>query len=188
MKNFFAIILFCAVLPAYCAAPKIITVNIEKLFNSYYKTPQVEEIIQKQAQIYQEYLNKKIEEIKALDKKFRVELDKSQNVTLSSADRTNAAKNAEKISSEIRVIRTEMESYSNEKRKEMANLTLKKRNELMQEIIEAVRNTAKGLAADFVFDVSGKSTHQIPSVIYANPSSDITDQVLQILNKGNMPK
>lgn len=188
MKKFIAALMLCMIASFCCAAQKIVTVNVEKLFNSYYKTPQVENIIQKQAQIYQEYLNKKLESVKAIDKKFRVELDKAQNVALSSKERTEAAAAAEKYSSEIRVIRTEMEAYSNEKRKEMANMTLKKREELMQEIIETVRKVAKGLAADFVFDVSGKTTHQIPAVLYANPSSDITNQVLQLLNQGNVPE
>lgn len=188
MKKF--ILLFSAVMTfSMCqAAQKIVTVNIEKLFNSYYKTSQVENIIKKQAQVYQDYLNKKIESVKAIDKKFRVQLDKAQNVTISSADRSAAAKEAEKLSNEIRVIRKEMEVYSNEKRKEMGNMTMRKRQELMQEITACVRKTAEGLGADFVFDVSGRTAHQIPAVIYAKPSTDITNQVLQILNKGNVPE
>lgn len=188
MKKFILIIALFALLPFAEAAQKIVTVNIEKLFNSYYKTPQVENIIKKQAEVYQNYLNKKLASVRDIDKKFRVELDKAQNVTLSAADRAAAAKNAEKYSSEIRVIRTEMEAYSNEKRKEMANMSLKKRAELMQEISDCVRKTAIGLGADFVFDISGKTTHQIPAIIYAAPSTDITNQVLQILNKGNVPE
>lgn len=171
-----------------CGAQKIVTVNIEKLFNSYYKTSQVENIIKKQSQVYQNYLNKKLESVKAIDKKFRVQLDKAQNVTISADERTNAAKEAEKLSSEIRVIRTEMQAYSTEKRKEMANLTMRKRQELMQEITACVRKVAEGLAADFVLDVSGQTAHRIPAVIYAKPSTDITNQVLQILNKGNVPE
>ncbi|MBR2509203.1 MAG: OmpH family outer membrane protein [Lentisphaeria bacterium] len=188
MKKF--ILLFSAVMTfSMCqAAQKIVTVNIEKLFNSYYKTSQVENIIKKQAQVYQDYLNKKLESVKAIDKKFRVQLDKAQNVTISSADRSAAAKEAEKLSNEIRVIRKEMEVYSNEKRKEMGNMTMRKRQELMQEITACVRKTAEGLGADFVFDVSGRTAHQIPAVIYAKPSTDITNQVLQILNKGNVPE
>lgn len=188
MKKF--ILLFSVVMTfSMCqAAQKIVTVNIEKLFNSYYKTSQVENIIKKQAQVYQDYLNKKLESVKAIDKKFRVQLDKAQNVTISSADRSAAAKEAEKLSNEIRVIRKEMEVYSNEKRKEMGNMTMRKRQELMQEITACVRKTAEGLGADFVFDVSGRTAHQIPAVIYAKPSTDITNQVLQILNKGNVPE
>ena len=188
MKKFILLAVAAVLIQNCFAAQKIVTVNIEKLFNSYYKTSQVENIIKKQAQVYQDYLNKKMEQIKAIDKKFRVQLDKAQNVTISSADRSTAAKEAEKLSSEIRVIRKEMEFYSNEKRKEMGNMTMKKRQELMQEISASVRKVAEGLGADFVFDVSGKTTHQIPAVIYAKPSTDITNQVLQILNKGNVPE
>ena len=70
----------------------------------------------------------------------------------------------------------------------MGNMTMRKRQELMQEITACVRKTAEGLGADFVFDVSGRTAHQIPAVIYAKPSTDITNQVLQILNKGNVPE
>lgn len=188
MKKIIALFAVFAVMLPSMAAQKIVTVNIEKIFNSYYKTPQVENIIQKQMQVYQNYLKKKMEKVRDLDKKFRVELDKAQNVTLSAADRSKAAQNAEKYNSEIRLLRTEMESYSNEKRQEMTKMTLEKRASLMQDISACVRKVAQGMAADFVFDVSGKTTHQIPALIYANPSSDITNDVLKILNKGNVPE
>lgn len=188
MKKFI-LTLAAVMLVSFCsAAQKIVTVNVEKLFNSYYKTSQVENIIKKQAQVYQNYINKKLESAKAVDKKFRVQLDKAQNVTLSAADRNNAAKEAEKLNSEIRVLRTEIDTYSKDKRKEMANLTMRKRQELMQEITDCIRKVAEGLGADFVFDVSGRNSNQIQTVVYAKPSADITNQVLQILNKGNVPE
>lgn len=188
MKKLFLTAAVSFMLLSVSAAGKIMTVNIEKLFNSYYKTPQVENIVQKQAQVYQNYINKKMEKLRDLNAKFRVELDKAQNVSLSSADRSKAAQNAEKYNSEIRLLRTEMETYSTEKRKEMAKLTLEKRASLMQDITDCVRKVAQGMAADFVFDVSGKTTHQIPALIYANPATDITNDVLKILNKGNVPE
>ena len=188
MKKFIISIAAAAVIFPASAAQKIVTVNIEKLFNAYYKTPQVENIIQKQAQVYQNYLNKKMEKLRDIDQKFRVELDKAQNVTLSTENRSKAAQQAEKYNSEIRLLRAEMETYSTEKRKEMANMTLEKRASLMQDISASVRKVAEGMAADFVFDVSGKTTHQIPALIYANPASDITNDVLKILNKGNVPE
>lgn len=188
MKKFIIFIATAAIFCNAAAAQKIVTVNIEKLFNAYYKTPQVENIIQQQAQVYQNYLKKKMEKARELDKKFRIELDKAQNVTLSTEARSSAAKQAEKYNSEIRLLRTEMETYSNEKRKEMANMTIEKRAAIMKDISETVRKVAEGIAADFVFDVSGKTTHQVPALIYASPASDITNDVLKILNKGNVPE
>ena len=188
MRKFIIIIAIAAIILPAGAAQKIVTVNIEKLFNAYYKTPQVENIIRKQAQVYQNYLTKKMEKARELDKKFRVELDKAQNVTLSNENRSKAAQQAEKYNSEIRLLRAEMETYSNEKRKEMANMTIEKRASVMQDISNVIRKVAEGMAADFVFDVSGKTTHQIPALIYANPATDITNDVLKILNKGNVPE
>lgn len=188
MKKLFFIIIVCLSFSASYGAQKILTVNVEKIFNSYYKTSQVENIIKKQAQVYQNYLNKKLEEIKKIDKDFRIQLDRAQNVTLSQKERNEATTKAQKLSNDIRVIRTEMENYSKEKRNEMASMTMKKREELLNEISDCVRKIAKGLSADFVFDVSGKTTHQIPALIYAAPSTDITNQVIQLLNKGNMPE
>ena len=188
MKKIISTLLFCIFAATSFAAQKIMTVNIESIFKAYYKTSQVENIIKKQAQVYQNYLNKKMEEVKAIDKKFRTELDRAQNVTLSSKDRSQAAKNAEKYSSDIRVLRSEMKIYSDEKRKEMSNMTIKKRQELMNEITSCIRKVAEGHGADFVFDVSGRTTQQPPAVVYSKPSADISSQVIQILNKGNTPE
>jgi hypothetical protein len=45
-------------------------------------------------------------------------------------------------------------------------------------------NKVKATNLDLVFDVSGVSLNGVPTVMYANPTYDFTDDVVKDLNKG----
>ena len=82
MKKGLLLLLFLVGLNLSVSAQKIAVVDLEKVFKDYYKTPQIEELLKKQQQVFQDYLMKKNESAMELDKKFRVAFDRSQNITL----------------------------------------------------------------------------------------------------------
>ncbi len=167
-------------------AQKIAVVDMAKIFREYYKTAQVEELLKKQQQVYQDYLTKRNEQVKELDKKFRVAFDRSQNITISQEERQKATEEAEKYTQEIKVIRTEMQTYARSKQTELMQLATTKRNELMQEINATIKQIAINQGYDFVFDLSAESANKIPVVLYSNNSVDLTTEVINNLNKGNV--
>ncbi|MCK5844443.1 MAG: OmpH family outer membrane protein, partial [Victivallales bacterium] len=52
------------------------------------------------------------------------------------------------------------------------------------EIREAISKYAKKRGFTLVFDASGRTLNDIPSVLYFNTEIDFTDEILDIINKG----
>ena len=170
------------------SAQKIAVVDLEKVFKDYYKTPQIEELLKKQQQVFQDYLVKKNESAMELDKKFRTAFDRSQNITLSQEERKKATAEAEKITQDIQVIRTEMQTYAQAKQDDLMKLATLKRNEVLQEITETLKQLAINQGYDLVLDLSAKSASAVPVVLYSKNNVDLTLEVITILNKGNTKK
>ena len=184
-KSVLSLLLFFGVCVSIFAQ-KIAVVDMEKVFKEYYKTPQIEELLKKQQHLFQDYLVKKNDKARELDKSFRVAFDRSQNITLSQEERNKATDEAEKISQEIKVIRTEMQNYAQNKQDELMKLATLKRNELLQEIVEKIKQLAINQGYDFVLDLNANSVNQIPVVLYAKNNVDLTLEVISALNKGNV--
>jgi Skp family chaperone for outer membrane proteins len=188
MKKVLLLLLVLVGLSFSVSAQKIAVVDLEKVFKDYYKTPQIEELLKKQQQVFQDYLMKKNESAMELDKKFRVAFDRSQNITLSQEERKKATEEAEKITQDLQVIRTEMQTYAQAKQEDLLKLANLKRNELLQEITETIKQLAINQGYDFVLDLSAKSANAIPVVLYSKNNVDLTLEVITILNKGNIKK
>ncbi len=186
MKKLFLIFVILIGIAAVASAQKIAVVDMERVFKEYYKTPQIETLLKQQQKVFQDYLVKKNEKAMELDKKFRTAFDRSQNITLSQEERQKATEEAEKITQDIKVIRAEMQSYAKAKQEELMKLATLKRNELLQEITEKIKQVAINQGYDMVLDKSANSTNAVPIVLYSKTNIDLTMEIINILNKGNL--
>ena len=64
---------------------------------------------------------------------------------------------------------------------------VQKTRELLQDVQNIVRKIAEEEGIDHVFEVSGKSSSQLPSLIYIRNATDLTDRVIEELNR-NQPE
>jgi Skp family chaperone for outer membrane proteins len=62
------------------------------------------------------------------------------------------------------------------------------RKELVDEIRRAIARYAKSNAYDLVLDYSGRTLNNLSAVIYFKPENDVTDTILELINKGARTK
>jgi outer membrane protein len=174
--------LFCA---AYAAELKIAVIDMDQIFQSYYKTKIADSTLKQQAEIYKAWVKKLNDSLTKLEEEFKVVRDASQNIALSSSERETKRFEAQKKYREIREKQVEIEQYTAEKTQQYKQLETQKRDAILEEIAKEVkrRSTLEGYV--LVIDKSGKTLNGIPSLIYYSPSIDITEPVITELNRGN---
>ncbi|MHB9138815.1 MAG: OmpH/Skp family outer membrane protein [Victivallaceae bacterium] len=174
--------LFCA---AYAAETKIAVIDMDQIFQSYYKTKIADATLKQQAEIYKAWVKKLNDSLTKLEEEFKVVRDASQNIALSSSERETKRFEAQKKYREIREKQVEIEQYTAEKTQQYKQLETQKRDTILEEIAKEVkrRSTLEGYV--LVIDKSGKTLNGIPSLIYFSPAIDITGPVLTELNRGN---
>lgn len=164
-------------------AVKLITVDVAKTYDAYYKAQEgmvkfqeAQQKAQEQAQEYQKQGQLLVDEYKEL-------VEQSKSTLLTADAKTKAEANAQKKLEEIQRKQGELQNFLQSTDRSLQQQMLTRRELLLEEITKSVNEIAKRKGATLVIDKSGPSGFRIPVVLYADPAYDITEEVITEINK-----
>lgn len=179
------IMIFAATALSAAESLKIAVVDMARIFDDYYKTRIVQSQLEEQQSVYRTHVTTMNEEYNKLQEEYKVLLDAAQNITLKEAERQEKAAEASKKLAEVKQKERDINQYLTEKSRQFKELEDTKRTEITAEILGEVQRRATVDGYDIVLDYSGKTTSSLASVVFFKPNLDITDAVLEELNRGN---
>jgi outer membrane protein len=172
---------------AQVPSSSIVTVDMNKIFNDYWKTPIASAKLKETA----EGFNKENEELvnnyrKLIDdlNKLREEADKPEYTTEVKAQKKKAIQ--DKLT-ETQKAQRDIEEYRRTHQQELERQTQRMRQSILKEITEIIVKEAKDAGYTLVLDKSGNTLNGVPGVVFAQDSLEITDRIVKILNR-NAPK
>lgn len=172
---------------AQAPAGRIVTIDLNKVFNDYYKTPIASAKLKETADSF----NKEHDEMMANYKKEIDELNKlrdDQDKPEYSAEvREQKRKAVADKLTETQKMQRDIDDYRTSHRKILEEQTQRMRQTILKEIQDAVDKESRDAGYQLVLDKSGNTLNGVPGLIYSQDSLDITDDILKILNK-NQPK
>ena len=193
MKNIMAIFIAAATLgltlTASAQAPtgRIVTVDLNKVFNEYYKTPIASAKLKETADSF----NKEHEEMlanykKQIDElnKLRDEQDKPEYTPEVREQKRKAV--ADKLADTQKVQR-DIDEYRAGHRKILEEQTQRMRQTILKEINDIITKEARDAGYQLVLDKSGNTLNGVPAIVFSQDTLEITDDIVKILNK-NQPK
>ena len=180
-KILFLILFFCAV--TLCAQLKIAVVDMQKVFSGYDKTKALELQMNEQVKIYQEYAAKLLQEYRAIESECKRLRDDSMNLTLSEAERESRKRSFLSKTEDLKRKEQEINEYNRSRQKLLKEQFDKKRAEVIAEIRQVVSNKCMLEGWTMALDKSGVTLNDLPIVIYNVSSIDITQAVLDDLNR-----
>ena len=163
---------------------KIAVIDMQKAFQEYEKTKTIEIKLNQQMEVFKEYSNQLNQQYQNLRKQYESARDDSQNIAFSSAERENKRQKAQQLYESLKLKEQEMTSYSESRKTQIRDMYTKLRGEVVDEIRKAVHNKAVLEGYTIVLDQSGESLNDVGFVIYVQPGLDITDSIIQDLNRG----
>lgn len=179
------IMIFAAATLSAAESLKIAVVDMARIFDDYYKTRIVQSQLEEQQSVYRTHVTAMNEEYNKLQEEYKVLLDAAQNITLKEAERQEKAAEASKKLAEVKQKERDINQYLTEKSRQFKEFEDTKRTEITAEILGEVQRRATVDGYDIVLDYSGKTTSSLASVVFFKPNLDITDAVLEELNRGN---
>lgn len=168
----------------HAAEVKIAVIDMQKVFQEYEKTKTIEIKLNQQAEVFREYSNQLKQQYQNLRKQYESARDDSQNIAYSGAERENRRQKAQQLYEALKLKEQEMLSYTESRKTQIQEMESRLRGEVIEEIRKVVHNTAVLEGYTIVLDQSGDALNNIGFVIYAQPNLDITDSVIQDLNRG----
>jgi Skp family chaperone for outer membrane proteins len=170
---------------------RTVTVDLNKIFNEYYKTPIASAKLKDTAEQY----NKEHDEMlaqyrKQVDElnKLRDEQDKSEYTPEIREQKKKAFQ--EKIA-ETQKTQREIEDYRTSHRQILDQQTQRMRQGILKEITDVITKEARDQGYGFVFDKSGNTLNGVPTIVFSQDGLEITDDIIKSLNKNrpaDLPK
>jgi len=162
---------------------KIGTVDMKKVFESYYKTKDAEAKInearnaaKKELEDRMDIAKKALEEVKKLDE----DIAKPE---LSRDAKEQKAKIRSEKAGELQNMDREIREFQQSREKQLQEQSVRMRAGIVDDINKIVADKVKAESFEIVFDKSGPSLNGVPIVLYARDSYDFTDSVVTALNK-----
>ena len=160
-------------------------VDMNRVFESYYKTVKAEANLKTQEELYKqraEEMGKSIEEMK---KKRDGLAEEAVNVALSVEARAQKKEEAAAADRQYNEKQVELRKFFGDKRNELRQDYMRSRDDLVKELLAQLQAYAKGKGYDTVIDVSGKTQNDLPVVIMYPKDKEFTDAFVQEVNKGH---
>jgi outer membrane protein len=161
---------------------KIGSVDMKKIFESYWRTKDAETKMSETRATLKRDLDERNEKRKELQDKIEKLNDEVRKPELSKDKAAAKMKEREEKIAEWQNMMRELQQYQQEKEKQLADQTLRIRNGLVEEIKKIVDEKVKAASYDLVFDTSGNSINNVPVIMYAKESYDFTKEVIEKLN------
>lgn len=183
----FASALLFSAAPA-SAQGKIATVNLNKLFDDYWKTKQAKAAfddqkadLEKEGKAMMAEFNKKEADYKNL-------LAASNDQALSDSERERKKRDAEEALKDLKDRQEALVKFQNQARVTLDERARRMRDNILSEVRKVVESKAKSLGYALVIDVGAESANATPIVLYTNGENDITAAVLEQLNANAPPE
>jgi outer membrane protein len=161
---------------------KIGTVDMKKIFETYWRTKEAETKMSETRAVLKRDLDERMEKRKELQDQIEKLNDDVKKPELSKDTATKKMKERDDKIAEWQNMMRELQQYQGEKEKQLADQTLRIRNGIVEEILKVVKEKTDSENFDLVFDVSGNSINNVPVVISAKPSYDFTKDIVDKLN------
>jgi outer membrane protein len=164
-------------------AVKLVVVDMAKVYDSHYKTEEANAKFRDAEQKAQEQVEELNKQGQSLVDEYKELMEQSKNTVLTPEARSKAEGDAQKKLEDIQRKQGEVQNFRTNTQRSLQQRIKTHRDILLEEITKVVNDLAKRQGATLVVDKSGPTLFGIPSVLYSDPSYDITDAVVKEVNK-----
>lgn len=161
---------------------KIAIVDLEKVFNSYYKTEEAQGRLKEQENNYKKELADRQESFQKLMEQHRELKEAVDDPSLAEAARTDKETRLKDKEQEIMSSRNKINEFLQTTRKLTMDQTQRLRSDILEEMDGTIKSLVKG-QYNLVLDSTGKTLSGAPTIIFSEGVKDITDEIISELNK-----
>ena len=166
-------------------AQKVAYVNMETVFNGYYKT--VSENIRFEEERQNFFTGREVlqSEFDSTRKEFLDAVNKARNDLLGEDTQREAAQKAEALRARLEQKQEEIARYQQQARSEISERQQKTTTRLLQELQTQLEKYAAEMGYEMVYEVSGRTLNQVPVLLVYPKDKEITEAMVKLVNVGH---
>ena len=163
---------------------KIAVVNGSRVLKEYYKTEMADTHIQQQLDDFAAERDKLLAEHRKLKQDFEALRTEAQNKALTEGAREKKREQAEDKLSEVIEYENTIREKAASRKKQIESDGRKIHGELAKAVKAAVQSCAARGGYTLVLESGGLLANGLEPVLYVEPGTDLTDEVIRVLNAG----
>lgn len=166
------------------AQTRIALIDLEKVFDNYWKTKKADANIKEQAGTFLKERKKMTDDYEKAKQEYKKLLDSANDQIVSSEERDKRKKAAEGKLIEMQELETSVGQFDRTSQSSIDEQKRRMRDNILKEIREEVNRKAKSGNFNLVLDSSGLTWNRTPVVLYTYgmTDTDLTEAVLTTLN------
>ena len=163
--------------------PKILVVDLAKIFDTHYKTVEQQAKLQADEAKAQDQLAEITKEGNSLVAEYKDLDEQSKNPAASADAKAKSQADMAKKADEIQEKRQEQQSFVQTTQRTLQQRFQTFKTLMIEEITKTAVDIAKSHGATFLLDKSGPTLVGVSNVLYFEPDLDITEEVIAAINK-----
>ena len=164
-------------------APKLLVVDMAKLYDSHYKTEEQNSKLRTDEQKAQEEIENMNKDGNVLVDEYKTLSDQSNNPALTADAKAKSQVEAQKKLEEIQRKKNEISTFAQNTQRSLQQRLQTFRSLMLEEISKTATEVAKRKGATLLLDKAGPTLIGVSNVIYADMAYEITDEVMKEINK-----
>lgn len=175
--------LFASAASSHAQGVKVGTVDMNKIFSSYFKTKDAETRINEARASAKKELDDRIDTYKKNVDQINKLNDDLQKPELSKEKKDETSKKRDDLIAETKNLEREISEFRQTREKQLMDQAMRMRNGIVDEITKLVQDKVKSENFDLVLDRSGLSSNSVPIVLFSRDNMDFSDEIITQLNK-----
>lgn len=168
----------------FAAEKQIVFIDLDRAFNEFFKTKLADTQLKQQADEFNDERKTLVADFEKLQESFNKARDEAQNTALSEDARNEKRNEAEDKLVALREHEAKIRRFDESRRKQLDDQSRRMRKRIVDEILEAIKSYAQTEGLFAVVDSSAQSLNGVECILYNDAKADITDTILDVLNKG----
>ena len=185
MKTF-SLLLLSIVLPAATLNAQsrgVVTVKFQDVFEEYIPLRKLDQEMRMELQAFREEQAAKLQALQAGNQRFQELRGQAAAEDVSEEERERLIEQAGALFEELRAseqkLRQEQQAYNQEIESRAGRL----RREVVDSILEHIQGMSRERGWTVVLDSSARGNNGLPTVLFADPGTDVTREVIRSLNR-----
>jgi len=161
---------------------KVATVDLNRAYAEYWKTQEKMGKLIERGNDAQEQINDMQKRIEAIANEGKQLQQDAGNTALNAEARTRIEGDAQKKFQEFQEMQERLRQFADNMERSIQQERKVFTELMLDEIREKVLAIAKERGANFVVDISGRTSNGVSSILYSDPGFDVTEAVIKVLN------
>lgn len=165
------------------AQQKIAVVDLQKVFDGYFKTREADRLLKEQGKEFESTLKNMLSEREAKLAEVEDATKQANNPALSDFERNRLSTQADTKLTELRKMEQNIQSYDQTAKRTLAERQLSARENIIQELASVIASLARTRGYDLVLDSVARSKNDTPIILFSSGKDDLTEEVIRMANQ-----